>query len=121
MARSPSWSIGRLFRSREPEPPPYERRLTARIASMQDGFRRRVSDTVETAFHQACLTGDLETAAELVAILEQMNKRALELADGAWARRRPIATACLREQLEGARLAREQSRRHQPRKALELG
>ncbi len=118
MARSSSWSIGRVFQSKEPEPPPIERRIAERIAALQDGFRRRVSDTIETAFHQACLTGDLETAAELLAILERMNKRAPQLSGGAEMRRQPIATACLREQLEEARLSQDQQ---PPHKALALG
>lgn len=121
MARSSSWSIGRVFQSKEPEPPSFEQRVTERIAAMQEGFRRRVSDTIEIAFHQACLTGDMETAESLVAILERMNARAPELSVGGGTRRQPIATARLREEMEEARLGHEESRQRQMQKALELG
>ncbi len=38
-------------------------------------FRRRLSDRVEDVFHEACLNGDLETAEELLAVLEAMHNR----------------------------------------------
>jgi len=120
MSRSHSWSIGRIFQSKEPEAPSFERRVADRIASMQEGFRRRVSDTIETAFHQACLTGDVETAADLLAILERMNREAPESTGIGGTRRAPIPTIHLREELAEARVKHQQASQR-ARKVLELG
>ncbi len=113
MGRSSSWSIGRIFQCEETKPPPVERRIADRIATMQDGSRRRVSDTIETAFHQACLTNDLETAVELLAILERMERQSPEAAGMGGNRRQPIATAALRKELDEARQTLGSIRGHQ--------
>jgi hypothetical protein len=38
-------------------------------------FRRRLRDRVEDLFQDACVAGDLETAEELLTIVENMQKR----------------------------------------------
>ena len=38
-------------------------------------FRRRLRDRVEDLFRDACVTGDLATAEELLGVLENMQKR----------------------------------------------
>jgi len=38
-------------------------------------FRRRLRDRVEDLFQDACITGDLATAEELLNVLENMQKR----------------------------------------------
>jgi len=42
---------------------------------MNRSFRRRLRDRVEDLFHDACVTGDLATAEELLGVLENMQKR----------------------------------------------
>lgn len=39
------------------------------------GFRRRLRDRVEDLFQDACVSGDLDTAEELLAVVENMQKR----------------------------------------------
>lgn len=122
MSRPSSWSIGRIFQCAETKPPPVERRISDRIATVQDGSRRRVSDTIETAFHQACLTADLDTAAELLAILERMERRSPEAIGAGGTRRTSIATASLRKALEEAHLSQGHVRgRSTPRHEAEVG
>jgi hypothetical protein len=41
-------------------------------------LRRRLSDRVEDAFKEACLSGDLDTAEELLTVLESMHARRCE-------------------------------------------
>jgi RNA polymerase-interacting CarD/CdnL/TRCF family regulator len=38
-------------------------------------FRRRMSDRVEDLFQEACMSGDLTTAEELLTVLERMQSR----------------------------------------------
>jgi hypothetical protein len=45
------------------------------LGQLNRTFRRRLSDRVEDLFQQACVAGDLDTAEELLTILENMQKR----------------------------------------------
>ncbi len=56
-----------------PSPPPL---LSAVLNKRLNGaFRRRLSDRVASVFDEACLTGDLDTAEQLLAVLEGMHDR----------------------------------------------
>ena len=46
-----------------------------RLDRVNAAFRRRLDDAVEDVFSRACLIGDLETAAELLQVLEYMHER----------------------------------------------
>ncbi len=41
-------------------------------------FRRRLSDRIESVFQEACLSGDLDTAEELLSVLVNLHKRRSE-------------------------------------------
>lgn len=80
------------------EPPPIDDRLSARLNSLRQSFRRRLSDQVEAVFQEACLSGDLATAADLLATLERMQARA-DVAEIGGRRRPPIPLEALRTML----------------------
>ena len=42
---------------------------------LNGALRRRLSDRVMAVFHEACLNGDIDTAEELLAVLEAMHRR----------------------------------------------
>lgn len=42
---------------------------------LNGALRRRLSDRVMDVFHEACLSGDMSTAEELMAVLESMHRR----------------------------------------------
>jgi hypothetical protein len=46
-----------------------------RLERVNTAFRRRLDDAVEDVFSRACLSGDLQTATELLAVLENMHQR----------------------------------------------
>jgi hypothetical protein len=46
-----------------------------RLQRLQQAFRRRLDDAVVDVFQRACLSRDLDTAAELLTVLENMNER----------------------------------------------
>lgn len=45
------------------------------LARLNRTFRRRLSDQVQDVFREACLTGDVDTAGELLLVLEKMHDR----------------------------------------------
>jgi hypothetical protein len=49
--------------------------LNDRINRVGQAHRRRIDDLIEEAFQHACLSGDMDTAAELVALLERKYDR----------------------------------------------
>ncbi|MEJ0019655.1 MAG: hypothetical protein WDN25_24495 [Acetobacteraceae bacterium] len=53
-------------------PPPISTVVRERINRV---LRRRLSDRVTDVFHEACMSGDLDTAAELLGVLEAMQVR----------------------------------------------
>ena len=46
-----------------------------RMQRVNTALRRRLDDAVEDVFNRACLNGDLQTAAELLAVLANMHQR----------------------------------------------
>ena len=46
-----------------------------RLERINQALRRRLDDAVEDVFNQACLKGDLDTAGQLLAVLERMHSR----------------------------------------------
>ena len=50
------------------------------LARLNRTFRRRLSDQVHDVFREACMSGDLDTAAELLTVLEKMHDRRKSLA-----------------------------------------
>src|SRR5262245_8643537 len=67
--RQPRIARDATFSSSERE---MSERLTSRINSV---LRRRLSDRIEAVFRTARLAGDLETAAELLAVLANVRER----------------------------------------------
>ncbi len=63
--------VRRHFTPPEP-PPPISTLVRERINRV---LRRRLSDRVTDVFYEACVGGDLETAEELLAVLEAMHER----------------------------------------------
>lgn len=53
-------------------PPPLAALLSKRVGAM---LRRRLSDRVADVFHEACLGGDLETAEQLLGVMQDMQER----------------------------------------------
>jgi hypothetical protein len=47
----------------------------ARLARMNQALKRRLDDDVEEVFHRACATNDLESAADLLALLEKWHAK----------------------------------------------
>jgi hypothetical protein len=45
------------------------------LARLNRTFRRRLADQVQDVFREACSTGDVDTAGELLAVLEKMYDR----------------------------------------------
>ena len=86
------------------EPSPIDDRLSVRLNSLRQSFRRRLSDQIEAVFQEACLSGDIATADDLFQTLERMQARA-ELRETNPRRRPRIPLAPLRAELE---LSREQ-------------
>ena len=85
--------------ARRIEPPAIDDRLSVRLHSLRQSFRRRLSDQVEAVFQEACLSGDLQTAEDLLATLERMQARA-DAAEAGGRRRPSIPLAALRALLE---------------------
>lgn len=85
--------------ARRVEPPAIDDRLSVRLHSLRQSFRRRLSDQVEAVFQEACLSGDLLTAEDLLATLERMQARA-DAAEAGGRRRPSIPLAALRVLLE---------------------
>lgn len=85
--------------ARRVEPPAIDDRLSVRLHSLRQSFRRRLSDQVEAVFQEACLSGDLHTAEDLLATLERMQARA-DAAETGGRRRPSIPLAALRALLE---------------------
>ncbi len=61
--------VGRIAGLAEPTVP------HARLERVNQALRRRLDDAVEEVFTRACLTGDLDTAADLLAVLKNMHAR----------------------------------------------
>ena len=53
-------------------PPPLALALSKRLNGT---LRRRLSDRVAEVFHEACLGGDLHTAEQLLAVMQDMQER----------------------------------------------
>jgi len=47
----------------------------ARLARVNSALKRRLDDDVEEVFHRACATNDLESAADLLTLLEKWHAR----------------------------------------------
>jgi hypothetical protein len=47
----------------------------ARLARVNQSLKRRLDDEVEEVFSRACATNDLESAADLLALLEKWHER----------------------------------------------
>jgi hypothetical protein len=47
----------------------------ARLARVNQSLKRRLDDDVEEVFNRACATNDLESAADLLALLEKWHQR----------------------------------------------
>ena len=58
-----------------PDPPPPLPMGTVVRERINRVLRRRLSDRVEDVFQEACVSGDLETAEELLSVLEAMHAR----------------------------------------------
>ena len=85
------------------EPPPIDDRISARLDSLRKSFRRSLSDQIEAAFREACLTGDIEVADRLMATLEFMQARAEHASERERRGRSDIPIAELRAELEECR------------------
>jgi hypothetical protein len=69
---TPSWLIAAKGFFSEPEKPTFDDpNLHLRLRQVGRSFRRRLVDRVEDLFDEACLAGDLETAALLLRAREQ--------------------------------------------------
>jgi hypothetical protein len=99
MSRLPSWLVGKNNAIREPEPPPIADRLHDRLALLGQSYRRRLSDHVEAVFEEACLSGDLDTAEDLLRVLERMQARADAIAAAGGRRRAALPIGRLRGDL----------------------
>src|SRR5689334_17226020 len=58
-----------------PDPPSLAPITTMMRARINRVLRRRLSDRVTDVFDEACIGGDLETAEELLEVLEAMHRR----------------------------------------------
>lgn len=97
--KAPSWMVGRRTSSRDINIA--DQKLQERLNSVGRSLRRRLSDKIEVLFQESCLTGDLETAESLLAILERMSTRPITGSDN---RRVPAETLeRLRAELERCR------------------
>ena len=97
--KAPNWMVGRRTSSREVSAT--DQKIQERLNNVGRSLRRRLSDKIEVLFQEACLSGDLETAESLLAILERMSTRRT---NGAENRRVPLATLeRLRAELEQCR------------------
>ena len=71
----------------------------ARLARVNQAHKRRLDDDVEDVFHRACATNDLESATDLLLLLEKWHTRRSE----SYGRERRISSANLqraRKELE---------------------
>jgi len=65
--KAPSWLIGKNVLFDAPDTPAAEQaRLRARIDVVRRSFRRRLTDRIADLYDEACLAGDLDTAAVLL-------------------------------------------------------
>jgi hypothetical protein len=69
-----------VSRDAEISPPDPSRKVPlydpgALLERLNRTFRRRLSDRVEDIFNEACMLGDLETAADLLTTFEKMHER----------------------------------------------
>ncbi len=97
--KAPSWMVGRRTSPREVNVS--DQKLQERLNGVGRSLRRRLSDKIEVLFQEACLSGDLETAESLLAILERMSTRPTSGSDN---RRIPVETlGRLRAELERSR------------------
>jgi hypothetical protein len=79
------------------------------LGQLNRTFRRRLSDRVEDLFQDACVAGDLDTAEELLNVLENMQKRRGD--PGEDRRVHDDVFAAAREELARRRRSAEQNRR----------
>jgi hypothetical protein len=72
--RSPRLARDARFSARDPnqELPVYEDRVLERINKT---LRRRLSDRIEAVLQAACVTGELDTAADLLVVLGNVRER----------------------------------------------
>lgn len=99
------------------EPPPIVERLAVRLSGGRQPFRPDLSDQIEAVFHEACLTGDLLVAADLLRVLEMMEARA-GTNDPASLARSDRRAAALGETLTQFRRFHAEARRSLPDAAL---
>lgn len=85
------------------EPSPIDDRLSVRLNSLRQSFRRRLSDQIEAVFQEACLSGDIATAEDLLLTLERMQARADQRETNP-RRRLRIPLAALRGEFELSRV-----------------
>lgn len=70
--RKLSTFVGRVTGLAQPKIP------DSRLGRINSAFRRRLDDAVEDVFSRACLSGDLETAGELLHVMENMHQRRIK-------------------------------------------
>lgn len=100
-----------------PEPPPIDDRLSTRLDSLRKSFRRDLPDQIEAVFQEACVTGELIVAEDLLRTLEAMQTR-VGKADPHVRPRPTIQIAALRETLEHYRRFQQDTRHDQRGGAL---
>jgi hypothetical protein len=69
--------FGDLFKRRDvPKLPPPQVSMSEVVRDrMNRALRRRLSDRVMDVFNESCIAGDLDTAEELLAVMEGMHRR----------------------------------------------
>ncbi len=67
-----------IRRDLPPTPPPFPVATVVR-ERINRALRRRLSDRVADVFSEACMSGDLETAEELLTVIEAMHERRQQL------------------------------------------
>ena len=101
--KAPNWMVGRRASSRDVSAA--DQKIQERLNTVGRSLRRRMSDKIEVLFQESCLSGDVETAESLLAILERMSTRPTQGPD---TRRVPLATLeRLRAELEQCRTKEE--------------
>jgi len=71
--RIPPWRLAPGATLSEPDYPPDA--LHRHLSGSAPGLRRRLTDRVEDIFHEACLSGNLEIAEDLLWLMEKMYAR----------------------------------------------
>lgn len=100
--RAPSWLLGSKVQFEEVPKPDLDRRVRERLEAVARSARRRLSDRIEEVFHEACLVGDLHTAATLLSAYEHAATHGVRPDAGERRDTRP-AIARLRQALDSRR------------------